>query len=99
PVAATIEGFAQVLADPGIEQHVARSAVEASHWLVRFDQAEVAEAADVEHGPGLIVALEEGFVEGRYQWRALAPRGDVSAPEVGDHIDSGQLRQQRGVAD
>ena len=45
------------------------------------------------------IIAKQRLMEGRYQRGALAAGCDVTAAEVGDDIDAGQLRQQGGVAD
>jgi hypothetical protein len=85
--------------NPGVEQDVARAAVEAQHVLPGREQAEVAEAADIEHRDMPCAIAEQCLVEGRYQGGALTAGGNVATTEVGDHADSGQFGEQSGVAD
>jgi hypothetical protein len=41
---------------------------------------------------------EQSLMKCRYQGRALSSRGDIATPEIGNHPDSGEFYQQRGIA-
>ncbi|VVN41824.1 hypothetical protein PS634_05463 [Pseudomonas fluorescens] len=85
--------------NPGIEQDIARAAIETRHRAIGLDQTQVAEPADVEYCAVFLVVIEQRFVEGRDQGCALASCCDVTTAEVTDDRDFGQLGQQRRVAD
>ncbi|MNG07428.1 hypothetical protein D3C84_907280 [compost metagenome] len=85
--------------DPGVQQDVARAAVEPVYGPPRLDQAQVAEAAYVQYRTMAAGVAEQGLVEGRNQWRALAASGDIAPAEITDHGNAGELSQESGVAD
>jgi len=80
---------------PVVEQHVARAGVETQRAAVGAQQAEVGEAAKVEHGHIGVGHGEHRAVKRRHQRRALAAGGHVAAAEVGDHGNAAALGEQR----
>ena len=61
-------------------------------------QAQVGDAAQVEHRAVFAGVTQHGGVEGRHQRRALAAGGDVAPAEVGDGGDAGGFGNDAGVA-
>ena len=85
--------------DPGIHEYIAGAAVKTTNCCrTVFKQGDIAEAADVEYSQLTGLAAKERLVEGRDQRGALAARGYVAAAEVGNDIDTGQLGEQRRIA-
>ena len=82
---------------PKIQQGIAGAAVKALHSAASRQQADVADAADVEHRPRLGSIGPQGSMKGRNQRRALAAGSHVSVAEIGNHIHAGELGQQRRV--
>ena len=94
-----IRMLAALLVNPGVQQNVARAAVEAGYRLAGLDQAKVAETADIQDGVIAAAFAKQRFMKGGYQWRALATSGHVAAAEVADHSDACQLCEQGRVTD
>jgi hypothetical protein len=63
PLAVTIVVVAALLMNPGIQQYIPRAAVETGYRLAGFDQAEVAEAANVQYGAIAGLLFKQGFME------------------------------------
>jgi hypothetical protein len=84
--------------NPGIQQHIARAAVEAGTGLVGSIRLRLLKPPTLRRH-GCRPLAEQGFMEGRHQRRALAACGHVAAAEVADHGDTGQLGEQRRIAD
>ena len=85
--------------NPGIHEDVTRATVKAENLCrTMLQQGDIAEAADVEYSQLTGLAAKERLVEGRDQRGALAARGYVAAAEVGNDIDTGQLGEQRRIA-
>ena len=97
---AEIGGLAGLPAHPVVEHRIARPGVE-SQDLGRAlaDPGDIADPAEVEHRERLRQRRGQRGVIERRQRRAFAAGGDVGAAEIGDHIATGQPRQQRPVAD
>mmetsp|Transcript_49002 Transcript_49002/g.115063 ORF Transcript_49002/g.115063 Transcript_49002/m.115063 type:complete len:255 (+) Transcript_49002:2072-2836(+) len=97
PGAVGVEGGATMAGDPAVHQAVGRPGVEAAGAPIGEQQAQVGDAAEVEHGHVLARHAENGPVEGRHQRCALAAGRDVAAAQVADNIDASLLGQQRAV--
>ncbi len=83
---------------PKVEQHVARSRVESARSARDGQIGQVRDAADVDDD-AVNAAAEERRVERRHEGRALPARGDVAAPEVGDHGHVGLLGDARRIVE
>src|SRR5690606_6748522 len=94
PGAVAVERLTARVLNPGVEQYVARAGIEAGHRPPWIEQAQVAEATNIEHRSWLLAVIEQRLVEGGNQGCALAARGHITAPEIGNHADPGQLSQQ-----
>ncbi|MNH31861.1 hypothetical protein D3C79_922630 [compost metagenome] len=99
PGAVGIVAAALFLMNPGIKQNVARATVETTDWLVLFDQAEVAETADVEYRQALSLMLEQCLMKGWNQRCTLATCGHITAPKIPHHADAAELGEQSRIAD
>ena len=97
PLAVLVERTPQMPLCPGIEQHVARPAIEPGSRVTRRQIGEIGDAADVENDAMRCRRAEHRVVEGRYQWRTLPTSRDVAAAEVGNDVDTGQFGQQRRI--
>ena len=82
---------------PCIQQHVAGTGIETGYGTVLFQQADVGDAADVDHSAGNVLVTEDGQMKSRHKWCALTAGGDITTPEIGDDIDSGQFGKQGGI--
>lgn len=71
--------------------------IETGHGTVWFQQADVGDAADVDHSAGNVLVTEDGQMKSRHKWCALTAGGDITTPEIGDDIDSGQFGKQGGI--
>src|SRR5690606_6451424 len=99
PLAVTIKVVAALLVYPRIQQNIPRATVETGYRFTGLDQAEIAEAANVQHGSVTGPLFKQGFVKGWYQWCSLTASSNIATAEVADHGDTGQLSEQGGVAD
>ena len=68
---------ASVLPDDGVGERPAAAAVPGDDGLA-LEIGDVADAAQIEHGQGLLQALREGLVIERRQGRALAAGGPLA---------------------
>lgn len=82
---------------PCIQQHVAGTGIETGYGTVLFQQADVGDAADVDHSAGNVLVTEDGQMKSRHKWCALTAGGDITTPEIGDDIDSGQFGKRAGL--
>ena len=82
---------------PGIEQQVARAAIEAAGGPARREISDIADAADVKDYAVSRRITEQCIMKGWHQRRALPTRGDVAAAEVSDDGDAGQFGEQCGI--
>lgn len=83
--------------NPAIHQAVAGAAVESAAVPLGPQQADIADAAHVEHHPICLIPSKHRSVEGRHQRRPLPTGSHVPAPEIVDHADAGQFGQQRCI--
>src|SRR5580765_934680 len=76
--------------DPGIHQDIAGTGVETGRRLPLTcrQNADVADAADIDDDAGFFVAAEHGLMKCRNQRRALTAGGDIAAAKVGDDVDA-----------
>ena len=82
---------------PAIEQGIRGAAIETENRAVAAEQGEVGNAAQVEHGARFPGCCEQGCMQAGRERRTLAAGGDITATQVADHIDPGQLGQQCAV--
>lgn len=99
PIAVVIESFAPAYLNPGIEQHVARTAIETGYRLVRVQQRQVAEAPDVQYRARRAGIGKQCFVKRWHQGGTLSVSSDIATTEVTYHRDARKFGQQGGVAD
>ena len=97
PAAQAIERLPGVALAPMVHQGIGRTAVETQRLAIRTQQRQIGDAAQVEHRDGFPRHRKARRVEGRDQWRTLPARGHVAAAQVADHVDAGQLGEQRPV--
>ncbi|GFF07908.1 hypothetical protein SM139_2995 [Stenotrophomonas maltophilia] len=83
---------------PGIHQRIGRAGIEATYRTFARNQGQVGDTAQIEHGAVFVGRAQHGQVEGRHQWRTMAPGRHVAAAEVGDRGDPGQLGDAVAVA-
>ena len=88
-----------MLVDPAVHEQIARTRIEPRHAAVGFQNTDITDATDIGHHPGFGVAAKYGLMKGRHQRGALATGGHVSAAKIGNHINTGQLGQQRRIID
>ena len=85
---------------PQVEQHVARSGVEAAHRRrSRGSSVTLAMPPRLTTTRSRAGSREQRRVEGRHQRRALPARGDVARAEIGDHGHVRALGDARGVVE
>ena len=84
---------------PSVGEHVARAGVEAEGGGVGRQDADVGNAADVEHDAGFVWRGKHSLMEGGHEGCALAACGDVAAAEVPDGGDAGEFGQKRQVGE
>src|SRR5690606_9854916 len=80
---------------PGIHQHICRACIKAAYAPVRAEYGDVGNAAQVEHHP-CMGSSELCGMEGWHQGSTLASRSNVTAAEVGNHVDAAKLCEQGG---
>ncbi len=96
PRAVTIERGAPVPRVPEVEQHVARSGVEAAHIARRRQIGEIGDASEIDDDTVRLTSEERG-VERGHQRRAFASSRDIAAPEIGDDRHPGPFGNAGGV--
>ncbi len=91
-----------VLRDQRVDHHVAWAGIEGDHLLRRRaarNGRDVGDAADVEGHAAQAAMAEQQVVHERNQRRAVPSGRNVPGTEIGDHRNSGSLRDHRGLAD
>ncbi len=91
PGAIPVIGLTAMALNPGIEQNIARAAIETLDRLVHFQQAQIAEPADIQYCARTILCAEQAFMKGWYQRGSLASSRQVASPKIAYHADAGQL--------
>ncbi len=74
--------------NPGIQQDIARAAVEAGYRFAGLNQAEVAETAYIQHRTVAGAFAKQCFMKRRDERCALAAGGYIAAAKVADHGDA-----------
>ena|SRR5438067_3313262 len=101
PSAILIEGYIEVFLCPIIQERVSWPGIKTCDWRggIGGQNGDIGYPTDVQyhavdrHHPKL------HLMKSRCQWRALAARGDVHTPKVGDGRDPGQVSDRIGIAD
>ncbi|MNV31520.1 hypothetical protein D3C71_1228310 [compost metagenome] len=76
--------------DPGIHQHIARPGIETAHRRPRQQHRKIGDTANVQHHATFHRMRQQRLMEGRHQWRALAPIGHITPPKIPHGGDIGQ---------
>ena len=84
---------------PVVEQDIGWTAIEASDRAPAGQQAQVRNAAQIEHGDVSSRPSEQRLMKRWHQRCALPAGGDVARAEVRHHVDVGEFRQQSGLHD
>ena len=82
---------------PVVQQCIARPGIKPQAQFHSSQQGGIGDAANVDDRPVDSRPRKCGGVESRRQRRALAPGGDIPAPEVGNRGDAGGLGDGVGV--
>src|SRR5450830_262682 len=96
PCAPGVKGLPQMLLAPGINQGVAGATVKAQYVVseLRTQYCEIGNAAQIEHSNGFTTTAKYRLVKQRHQRCTLATGSDITAAEIGHHVDTGKLGQQ-----
>ena len=82
-----------VLPHPIVDQRIARPGVEGKNFRALADPCDIGDPADVDDGKRFWQRRGDGSMEQRSERCSLPTSDDVGRAEIGDDIDSEQLRQ------
>src|SRR5690606_37649722 len=87
-----------MLVDPGVHQHIAGAAIKAAYCAVAGQNTQIGHAAYIDDDAVALSAGKSSGMKSGHQGGALPPGSDITAAEIGDGGDAGELGEGIGVA-